>query len=181
MTQVNQITSFIDASNVYGSELSESRSLRLGRGGRLRVTKYRQEELLPLDPDECADHAKRQYCFAAGDSRANEQPQLTVMHTLWLREHNRVASQLALLNSHWDDERLFQEARKIIGAQMQHITYNEWLPVVLGMNYVEENDLLPANEGRTNDYDESVDPSITNAFATAAFRFGHSLVQGHME
>lgn len=57
----------MDASNVYGSELSESRALRLGRGGRLRVTKYRREELLPLAPEECADHDKRQYCFAAGE------------------------------------------------------------------------------------------------------------------
>ena len=68
---MNQITSFIDAGNVYGSELAEARALRLGRGGRLRVTKFRQEELLPLDPNECADHAKRQYCFAAGGNATN--------------------------------------------------------------------------------------------------------------
>ena len=64
--QVNQITAFLDASNVYGSEVSESRSLRLGRGGRLRVTKFRGEDLLPLDPEECADHDRQQYCFEAG-------------------------------------------------------------------------------------------------------------------
>ena len=128
------------------------------------------------------------------------------MHTLWMREHNRVASQLQLLNSHWDDERLYQvrtiaqtvlnlhqmtregdstnslqESRKILGAEMQHITYNEWLPIVLGNSYVEENNLAPLESGVTNDYDQSTEPSITNAFATAAFRFGHSLVQGQME
>ena len=69
-----------------------------------------------------------------GDLRCNEQPQLTVTHNIWLREHNRIVSQLALINSHWDDERLYQEARKIVGAEMQHITYNEWLPIILGMN-----------------------------------------------
>ncbi len=106
--QVNQISGFLDASNVYGSEVGDARLLRLGRGGRLRVTKFRQEELLPLDPEECADHEKREYCFVAGDARCNEQPQLTLMHTLWMREHNRVASQLALINSHWNDERLYQ-------------------------------------------------------------------------
>ena len=65
--QVNQITSFIDASNIYGSDISITKRLRLGRRGRLRVTKLGKEELLPLAPEECADFAKRHYCFAAGD------------------------------------------------------------------------------------------------------------------
>jgi len=67
---VNQITGFIDASNVYGSEEGEARILRLGRSGRLRVTKFREgEELLPLNPNECADHDRRQYCFTAGKTK----------------------------------------------------------------------------------------------------------------
>lgn len=179
--QVNQITSFLDSSQVYGSEMSTSRSLRLGRRGRLRVTRIESEDLLPLAPDECADFTKQQYCFAAGDLRCNEQPQLTVMHTLMLREHNRIASQLILLNSHWDDERLFQESKRIVTAQMQHITYNEWLPIILGMQYMDDFNLKPADFGHTKQYDPEVNPSITNAFATAAFRFGHSLVQSNME
>ena len=61
-----------------------------------------------------------------GDSRANEQPGLTAFHTVWVREHNRLAKELSYLNPHWDDERLYQEARKINIAEMQHITYNEW-------------------------------------------------------
>ena len=54
-----------------------------------------------------------------GDSRANEQPGLTVYHTVWVREHNRLAKELKYLNQHWNDERLYQEARKILIAQMQ--------------------------------------------------------------
>ena len=66
--QVNQITAFVDGSNVYGSDVSTARRLRLGRRGRLRVTRLESEDLLPLAPEECADHSKRQYCFAAGES-----------------------------------------------------------------------------------------------------------------
>lgn len=68
-----------------------------------------------------------------GDSRATEQPQLAVMHTLWAREHNRVAGILASLNPTWTDETLFQEARRIVVGELQHITFNEFIPTLLSM------------------------------------------------
>jgi len=58
------------------------------------------------------------------------------MHLLWVREHNRIAKYLHILNPYWGDERLFQEARKIVAAEIQHITYNEWLAVLFSKELV---------------------------------------------
>lgn len=71
-------------------------------------------------------------CFKSGDSRVNEHIGLAALQTLWAREHNRLAETLQLLNPHWPDEVLFQEARKIVIAQIQYITYTEFLPLILG-------------------------------------------------
>lgn len=68
----------------------------------------------------------------AGDSRVNEQPGLTAIHTLWMREHNRVARELQNLNPRWSNDEVFEEARRIVVGEMQHITYNEWLPIIVG-------------------------------------------------
>jgi peroxidase len=192
--QMNQITGMHDASNVYGSDKEDEESLRANKGGLLKV--YTPEEgqsrtLLPQEEDESAkdeceidetlQDLENQKCFKAGDSRANEQPGLTVYHTVWVREHNRLAAELAYLNPHWDDERLYQEARKILIAEMQHVTYNEWLPIVLGTDYMADLDILPVTYGYNTKYDPKINPSIVNSFASAAFRFGHTLVQGMLD
>lgn len=68
-----------------------------------------------------------------GDVRAQENPQLAILHTMMMREHNRIARALGELNPFWDDETLFQETRRIVVAELQHITYSEYLPAMLGM------------------------------------------------
>lgn len=177
--QINQLTSYVDASQVYGYTTQFARDLRdlSDERGRLRegVRFPRQKALLPFaaptDGIDCRRNLEESNvnCFVAGDIRVNEQIGLAAMHTVWLREHNRLADQLKLLNRHWDGETVYQEARKIVGAQMQHITYRHWLPNVLGARGMQ---LL----GEYGGYDATVNAAISNEFATAALRFGHTLI-----
>lgn len=176
--QMNQITHFQDCSHIYGSTERRARSLREGQGGRLLIQNFKGRELMPANPNECSDTNQEKFCFRAGDLRVNEQVQLALMHTVWFREHNRLARELEKQNPHWSDETIYQEARRIVIAQFQHITFNEFLPLILGTEYMRTFELLPTQKGYTQLYNPAIDPSITNAFATAAFRFGHSMVQG---
>lgn len=128
--QMNTITSFIDASTVYGHTPRLERSLRdlSGLNGKLAVNNQFKDPkgraYLPFTtkhPSACHQdqQGERVECFSAGDSRANEGLPLTTLHTLWLREHNRLAEELKDINSHWSPETIYQETRKIIGALHQ--------------------------------------------------------------
>uniref|UniRef100_A0A1I7XLG1 Chorion peroxidase n=1 Tax=Heterorhabditis bacteriophora TaxID=37862 RepID=A0A1I7XLG1_HETBA len=178
--QMNILTSYLDASALYGSTEVQALELRdlFGDHGQLRfdIVSAGQKPYLPFEKDSDMD-CKRNFsqenpirCFLAGDLRANEQLGLTAMHTVFLREHNRIAAQLLEINVNWDGETIYQETRKIMGAIMQHITYAEWLPIILGRTGYSE--LI----GDYGGYNPEVNPSISNAFATAAFRFGHTLI-----
>uniref|UniRef100_A0A8C9K6H6 Myeloperoxidase n=1 Tax=Panthera tigris altaica TaxID=74533 RepID=A0A8C9K6H6_PANTA len=181
--QINALTSFMDASMVYGSEDPLATKLRnlTNQLGLLAVnTRFSDNgrALLPFDnlhDDPCllTNRSARIPCFLAGDPRSSEMPELASMHTLFLREHNRLATQLKRLNPGWDGERLYQEARKIVGAMVQIITYRDYLPLVLGPQALRK--YLP----RYKCYNDSVDPRISNVF-TNAFRYGHTLIQPFM-
>ncbi|PSN42663.1 hypothetical protein C0J52_13041 [Blattella germanica] len=153
-------------------------------GNKLRLLKYsRVQYRLPLLPaathkaDLCRGQSGHIRCFNAGDKRVNEQPGLIALHTIWLRAHNKIATELSHINPHWRDEKLYQETRRIIGALMQHITFKEFLPIVLGRDVMRLFDLELMRKGYFNGYDIKTNPTAANAFGTAAFRFGHSLVQ----
>ena len=146
------------------------------------------KELLPANkhaPDvgcERRGRAKDVYCFEAGDARANEQIQLTTMHTMLMREHNRVAKALSYLNPYWDDERLFQEARQIVVAEIQHITFNEFLPLVIGKEKIYEYGLELEHPGKYyQGYDSKINAGIRVEFQAAAFRYGHSILPSYIE
>ena len=175
---VNEITAFIDGSAIYGSTQERAAWLR-DAGGKLKVS---DGNLLPwntvdgefnsrIDPEApvMADDTRslKKY-FVAGDIRANENPLLIAFHTLFVREHNRLANKLAAQHPDWDDEKIYQEAKKWNSGFLQSIVYNEWLPA-LGIP-------LPSYSG----YKENVDPSISNVFSAAAFRVGHTLINGRI-
>ena len=163
--QMNAITAFIDASSVYGSDSEMSALLRSGVEGKLRVNSnvsaFDREMLPEVDG-----------VLTAGDVRARDMPGLAAMHTLFLREHNRLASQIKERSPETlKDEEIFQLARRILIAEVQNIVYSEYLPVVLGETTMRKYDLnLPDGNGYTT-YRNDVDPGIVNVFATAAYRF----------
>ena len=156
----NRHTAYVDASNVYGTSQTDATRLRRGQDGLLRWSEDRPgEELLPLAEGD-------RYEYVAGDGRVNEHCALIAMHTVWLREHNRLCRVLAEHYGVSGDDELFERARLLVGAQMQVITYTEFLPALLGPDV-----LRP-----WHDFDPEVDPGISTLFATAGYRLGHSMV-----
>ncbi|GFT01613.1 chorion peroxidase [Nephila pilipes] len=179
--QTNQVTSYIDASHIYGLSLNESMALRSNDGsGTMRFVTHPQGGELPPgssipNEDQCSFQDPNLDCFETGDQRANQHPALTSLHVLFLREHNRIARRLREINRNWDEERLYQESRRIVGALMQQITYNEYLSLVIGPERMEWFDLSLRRNGFTQ-YDDTVQATLANEFSTAAYRFGHSMI-----
>ncbi|XP_033761812.1 peroxidase-like [Pecten maximus] len=172
--QLNQVTSFIDASTVYGSSEKETNSLRAMKKGLLLTSKG---GLPPVGKEKsCVLTHPGEYCFRAGDKRVNVVPNLSVTHILFIKQHNRIAKRLARMNRHWTDEIVFQETRKIIIALMQHITYREYLPKTLNAEHMSRYG-LNYYPGKFNDvYNPLINPGTRNSFAAAAFRYGHSQI-----
>lgn len=178
---INDITAFIDASAVYGSTQERADWLRTFQGGELKTSKGNRLPWNTIDGEfnstvdveapfmeDAVGTSKK--LFVAGDQRANENPALLSMHLLFVREHNRLCKAYFESNSNEDpndplsDEEAYQYARKRVGAILQNIVYNEWLPA-LGIH-------LTDYQG----YDPTVNPSITNVFSAAAFRWGHTAI-----
>ncbi|XP_046655289.1 peroxidasin-like [Daphnia pulicaria] len=171
--QVNSLTHWIDGSQIYGSSNATAQSLRntTSKRGLMNVSLQNGKVLLPLTNTCCSDNtttcAEAASCFVAGDSRVKQHTLITIMHTLWLREHNRVANVLyAKYGASKTDEFYYQEARRIVIAELQHITYNEFLPVIIG----------PSAQFK-GPYNNKNNSALFNEFTTAAYRMGHSLIR----
>lgn len=154
----NEITAFIDASMVYGSDAETAASLR-GGGGTLLLT----DNNLLIETETGG--------VLAGEVRAAENVALTSMHTLFAREHNLWVDRLARQDPSMSSDELYDAARVIIEAEIQAITYSEFLPLLLG------EDAITDYAG----YNPDVNPGISIEFATAAFRFGHSLLSSSIQ
>lgn len=102
------------------------------------------------------------------------------MYTVWVREHNRIAEILSRVNPHWSDDTIFEETRRIVIAEIQHITYKHWIPQVLGYEITEKSNLHIKAKGFSNAYSEDVDPSISNSFATVGLTFINSMFQSQL-
>jgi peroxidase len=160
--QINSLSPFINASNVYGASLARNNYIREFCDGRIKVVSGN----LPPYNDTSQEDAGALIgpTFVCGDIRANENVCLTSMHTLFVREHNHWATQISEAAPKMSDEEIYQRAKIMVEAEIEAITFNEFLPLVLG------NPMPPYK------YDSGIDPQLTNEFSAAAYRFGHSLL-----
>ena len=166
--QINRITAYIDASSIYGSDATRADALRMLDGtGQLTMTtetdghSYLMRNIAGLENDGGPSPA----FFVSGDIRANEQLGLLSMHTLFNREHNYRATEIATADPLLTGEEIYQESRAWIGGLAQSITYREFLPILLGES------AIPPYAGY-----QACNADIENAFSTAAYRFGHSAI-----
>lgn len=166
--QINEISAFLDGSVIYGSDALRAAALRTFTGGLLKTS---GGDLPPLNTAGLAN-ANDAHLFAdnelflAGDVRANENVELSAIHALFVREHNQLATAIAAANPTLSDEQVFQQARRIVVAELQVITYREFLPALLG----------PMAVRPYRGYNPLVNPGIATEFSTAAYRIGHTLI-----
>lgn len=169
----NAVTWQIDGSQVYGSTTARMDDLRSFEGGKMRMQEDTTSaaDMLPDADDDsfmAGDITGDDPVYLAGDVRANENPNLLSMQTMFVREHNYWADRLAENHPDWADDQLYDAARSIVEFELQQITYNEWLPHLIG-----------------DAADQPVEPDavgeVSVEFSTAAFRFGHTLVSSQID
>ena len=161
----NVLSSAIDLVAVYGS--SEERANALRDDSKPCKLKVSGDDLLPLNTDglENAPNTDADF-FVAGDIRANEHPMLTVLHILFVREHNTICDKISPFLSGKSSDFQFQIARHINILQFQKIVYEEFIPVMMGDQPLD----------RYKGFKSNVNPTVSTIFSTAAYRIGHTMV-----
>eukprot|EP00092_Neocalanus_flemingeri_P003871 GFUD01004168.1.p1 GENE.GFUD01004168.1~~GFUD01004168.1.p1 ORF type:complete len:424 (+),score=61.01 GFUD01004168.1:976-2247(+) len=183
---MNTGTGFLDASITYGFNKAVSDQLRTNHSGMLIQG---ADDLLPIIPNlfnPNFSNSTKYTNVVGGDPRANMHPWILSVQTMFLREHNRLAQQIQskLNKNNWEnqknncerygmDECVFQNARRIVIAEYQHIIFSEFLPLVLGNDTMAKYHLYT---NATSEYKKHTNPTVYNGFQTAAMRFGHSMV-----
>ncbi|XP_035783769.1 peroxidase-like [Anopheles albimanus] len=174
--QFNAATAQLDLSQLYGSTVNESAIQRTHQGGRLRAQQYDSLDYLPdgSSANLCVtDEQLETICYSSGDTRVNVNPYVTLLHTLFLRSHNRLAKHLALVAPRWTDEQLFTVAR-LVNIRVYRKIVRDWLTTVTG----------PVGTTTRSSLDQHQDTAggsprqVSNEFATAAIRFYHTMMPG---
>ncbi|XP_022166792.1 peroxidase-like isoform X2 [Myzus persicae] len=184
-TFMAEVSQYIDGSQIYGSTDTIAAGLRSFMNGKLRsdIVKDNQntrvEEFCPQvnrTTSKCDSSTNSRVCFLAGDIRINQNLGNALLHNLFLRFHNNLASKLFYINQFWTDEILYQETRKIIGAVIQHITYDHYLPIILGETYTEYYGLFTPQTM----YSDRINPSTSLEFAVSSFRILHNQIPAQL-
>lgn len=158
---INQHTPFIDASTIYGDALSDPTFIYELRDGALCKLRTGPGNLLPNHPVKTNE-------FLAGDERSTEHSILASLHTLWVREHNRLCDFVRSGEPTWTETEVFWKTRQLVIAKIQKITYEEWLPALFGDLVTLLDDRLPSKDQHQG--------HVVAEFSVAAFRFGHTMI-----
>ncbi len=176
---VNEQSGWIDASQVYGygQDLPGPGPagptpgvLREFYGGRLLVEPG--TNLLPRVPTVLPTPQFPPTLFVCGDffPRCNETPGLTMIHTLFVREHNRKVAEYAAENPALTDEELFQLGRRWVASLMQSITVNEFIPTLTGEKVAKYTGHKAWKNGR-----------LALEFEHSLYRLGHTLLPRELQ
>lgn len=186
VSQISTPTTFLDLSILYGNNDEQAKILRSFKGGKMKAAIKNGHEFPPHDPDalkHCFNDRASDTCYLSSDERINQNPHLTIIQIYYLREHNRIARELSKLNPQWNDEKLFQEARRINIAEYQYVSYYEWLTIFLGDQNMLDKKMIYHYSGDeyVNDYNVTMRPENFNEHSNAAYRFFHTQIEGHLE
>jgi peroxidase len=175
--KLNEASGSFDLSQLYGYTSNISNKLRSHAGGELKKTRTKFASTLPYTDANnqfCMHNStNNKVCYLSSDPRINQDPYTTVIYAIFHTSHNQIADALHEINPNWCDEQLFTTAKAINIGLYQKIIYTEWLANVLGEDLASK---INAQELPTH----TLDPRVTNEFATAAIRFSNSMIPGDL-